>query len=415
MRVRLRPLALLAFLTITFILDTFNGLSGFLSALLSVLVPSVFLISLIQLIYSLFSFTFHQNFSNDHPLKGEIVRYELHTANESLLPMAQGTCSFSAPDPLHSFKNPITISTARKASSVYTEEIHCAYRGTYIIGLSGYTFREALGIFEIEERIEPRVFHVYPELVKLKENIEKLTDSSGADMMGTKAQEDDIAIFEYVRPIREGRVAHRIAWKRWAATGIPVEIIHGQSRTAALRIVLDLWPLDISETPEAELEKLAAEDIAISAVFSILQYLVNQAIPVSLILGGDEKSVLVDSQESFQRLYDQSTSIIFSDERFPASAFSPGPSTLLVSTRPLVVAEALKGKKKFDLFTAYEEALTRRGEPHLLICPPSRTCDREKELLDALIDRQGELVGKALLRLADSRLGTEDIIHALCT
>lgn len=415
MRVRLRPLALLAFLTISFILDTFNGLSGFLSTLLSVLVPSVFLLSLIQLIYSLFSFTFHQNFSTDHPLKGEIVRYELHTANESLLPIAQGSCRFSAPGHLRSFKNPILISTARKASRVYTEEIRCAYRGTYIIGLSGYAFKEALGIFEIEEEIEPRIFYVYPELVKFKENIERLTDSSGADMMGTKAQNDDIAIFEYVRPLRENRAAHRIAWKRWAATGIPVEIVHGQSRTAALRIVLDLWPLDISEYPEAELEKLAAEDIAISAVFSVLQYLVNEAIPVSLVLGGEDKSVLVDSLENFHRLYDQSTSIIFSDKRFPASAFSPGPSTLLISTRPLVTASASKGKKELDLFTAYEEALTRRSEPHMLICPPARTCDGEKELLDALINSQGDLAGKALLKLADSRLGTEDIIHALCT
>ncbi len=410
MRLRVKPLALLSFFTISFILNTFSGLSGVLSTLLSILLPAVLVCSLVQLVYSSLSFTFHQTFSNDHPLKGEVVRYELHTANESILPVAEGICLFSAPGQLNAFRDSMPLSTGGGDSQVYTEEIRCAYRGTYIIGLSLYSFKESLGIFQLEETIERRVFYVFPELVKLNSNIERLARSSGADQPGSAASEDDITIFEYIREMQAGRSARRIAWKRWAATGIPGEIIHGQSRSSALTVVLDLWPLECQGA-----DRLAAEDMAVSALFSVLQYLSRELIPVTMVLGGDEKRTLIDSSDDFTRLYDQSTNIIFSDTRFPSSAFLPGQATLLITTRPLIGKGQENVRANTDLFTAFEHALTRGCEPHMLICPPPSRADEERKYLDTLIERQAENGGKARLALADSRRGAEDIINALCS
>ncbi len=392
MRIRLRPLHFLAFCTFAFVLNTFSGLAGPLSSLISVLLPSVFFCSVLQLALSWFFFAFHQSFSNDHPLKGEVVRFELHTSNESAIPFARGMCRISAPDPRE-------IALDLKP---YQAEIRCAYRGAYSIGLVEYGFTDALGLVHLEEQIEPRIFYVYPELAKLDSGLDKLASASGTDQPKVDAREEDLSIFEYIRNLRDGRPARRIAWKHWAATGIPSEIVHGQSRSSALRIVLDLFPL-----PSEETERLAAEDIAVSAAFSALQYLTSAGIPAEFVLGSAERGSLLSSPEDFRQAFDHSTNIIFVDRRFPAAAFLPGPATLLISTRPLIEAG-----EKADLFSECEKAIKRGTGVHLLVCPPPSEADAERRALETLRERQAAFGGNALLELADSRHGLEEIIHA---
>ncbi len=407
MRIRVKPVALLSFCTLTVILNTFSGLAGPVSSVIAVLLPSLFICSMVQLALSTHFFTFHQVFSNDHPLKGEIVHYELHTANEGFLPLARGECRLAAQGQPSVLGNSVPIPIDGNGSQIHTAEIRCAYRGTYIIGLTFFSFTDALGLVCLEERIEPRLFYVYPEIVKLDATIERFAQSSGADQPGSTEKDEDPTIFEYLRPLRAGGSARRIAWKRWAASGIPSETVSGQSRSSALRLVLDLWP-----GPADTGEKLASEDMAISATFSILHYLSAAHIPVELVLGSMAQSMMIDSTEAFMELFDQSTNILFSDPVFPAVAFSMGITTLLVTTRPLI--ETKHAGENTDLFTAIENALPRGCEPHLLLCPPPSTADDEKKSLETLIERQTTLGGTSLLRLADSRRGTEDAAHALC-
>ena len=416
MRIRVRPVAFVSFCTLAVILNTFAGLAGPLSSVLAVLLPSLFACSMLQLALGAHFFTFHQTFSNDHPLKGEIVRYELHTANEGFIPLPRGECRFAAQGQSTSLGDSVPVPVAGNSSRVHTADIRCAYRGTYVIGLSLFGFTDALGLLRLEEKIEPRVFYVYPELVKLAAGIERFARSSGADQPGSDEKDEDPTIFEYLRPLRGGGSARRIAWKRWAASGIPSETVNGQARSASLRLVLDLWPgRQLRPSGETVTDKLASEDMAVSAVFSVLRHLSSAGIPVELVLGAAEKGIMVDSSEDFTELFDQSTNIIFSDPAFPAAAFTPGSSTLLVTTRPLAGTGAECGGESIDLFTAFENALPRGCEPHLLLCPPPSTADAEKQGLETLVERQSTRGGKALLRLADSRQGTEDAARALST
>jgi hypothetical protein len=410
MRIRANPLALLVFCTFSFILNTFAGLAGPLSTIISVLLPSVLLASLIQLALSWHFFSWHQVFSCDHPQKGETVRYLLHTANESRLPLAQGACKFSSFILSDDFTNTVGLPSGPGETRNFEAGIHCSWRGTYSIGISGFSFTDALGLISIEEQIEPRVFYVYPELVTLDSRIEKLARSSGSDQPGIQANDGDSAIFEYIAPLRESRYPKRIAWKRWAATGIPGEIIHGKSRSTALTIVLDLWP-----GYSSGVDKLASEDVAVSAVFSVLQYLSREQIPAELILGGDERGIPVDSTEAFNELLSRSTNIIFSDERFPFSAFSSGPAVLLVTTRPLIEQPRLPGSPETDLFTAFEDALLRGTEPHILLCPPPSQVTEQRACIETLAERQSVVGGITLLRLAEPGCGPEEIAHALCS
>ena len=403
--IRIRPIPLISICTFSFVLGTFSGLAGFLSAFLSVILPVVCITSLIHLFISWQFFAMHQNFSNDHPGKGEIVRYSLRMTNEGFIPLASGMCHFADPGSAGPHIKEAPIPNKGHETISHDAEIRCSYRGTYVIGLSSISFYDIIGMLEVETAIEPRVFYVYPELIPLDGRVDRLASSSGSDKPGSNSREEDPTIFEYLSPLAPGKMARHIAWKRWAATGIPAETIHGQARSSALTVVLDLWPGYGTGT-----EKLASEDVAMSAVFSLLQYLAKEQIPVELIYGGLESGTSIDSPERFAEIFDQTTSVIFNDARFPVAAFNGGTTALLVTTRPLI--DYMK-TTPLDLFTAYESGLMGGNVPHMLICPPPGRADEERKILTMLIEKQTAYEAKGLLSLADSRRGLEDIANAL--
>jgi hypothetical protein len=404
-RVRIKPLPFIAFCTFSIVLGTFSGLAGFFSSFVSVLLPALFFASVLHLIVSWQNFAFHQNFSNDHPLKGESVRFSLSMSNESPVPAAEGLCHFADPGPSAAFARETDTPVRAHESRLHEAEIRCAWRGTYVIGLSSISFRDVTGMIAVEEKIEPRTFYVYPELVQPGTGIERLARSSGSDRPGANNREEDPAIFEYVAPLVPGRPARHIAWKRWAATGIPAEMIHGQARSSALTVVLDLWPGYESGT-----EKLASEDMAMSAAFSVLRYLARERIPAELVYGSHADAIPIATQEQFTEIFDQTTNVIFDDPVFPESAFDPGKTVLLVSTRPLI---DYRKTMPVDLFTAYEGSLARGAVPHLLVCPPPARADAERRALESLAEIKSSLGVPGLLALADSRRGLEDLINAL--
>lgn len=401
MRVRVSLPGFAAFATASLILGTFSDLAGPMSAFVAVFPLTLALASVAHLVYSWRFFSFHQDFSTDHPQKGETVMYGLHMVNEGPLPLAPGECGFSRPGPAAVISARVRTPAGIAETVAHPEEIHCPWRGTYEIGLTEIRFRDALSIIEIAEFTEPRIFYVYPELVRLDPSVTSLARTSGSDRAGTGLLDSDASIFEYLAPLRDGSTPRRVAWKRWAASGVPAEIVTGQSRSSALRLVLDLRP---SSTRRSE--RLQAEDLATSAAFSVLREFARQEIPVEFILGGEDRGILVDSQEAYLRLFDASTNIIFSDSRFPAAAFTPGAAALLITTRPIVEADD-------DVFTFYEEALAKGTEPHVLACPPPENEAAVRKAMESLIERQQSAGSKGLLRVAFPEGGTRELEHAL--
>ncbi len=406
MTVRVKAPALAAYVTIALILGTFSDLAGPLSAFVAAFPPALGAASLLHLILSWRFFSFHQSFSTDHPQKGETVRYGLHMVNEGPIPLAPGRCAFSKPGPQDVIAASALTPTGIGESVTQEENIHCPWRGTYEIGLQAVIFRDSLGIVEIAEYAEPRVFYVYPELVRLDPSVAALTRASGSDRAGGGAVERDASIYEFLAPLRDGEAPERVAWKRWAATGSPARIQTGQSRSSALRLVLDLRPCSGRRD-----ERLQAEDLATSAVFSVLEELVRQEIPVELILGGEDRGILVDCRETFERLFDASTNLIFDDRRMPAAAFSTvsagGTVALLVTTRAIIETG------KDDLFTLYEECLAKGTEPHVLACPPRSLEAGVRRSVETLAERQLACGSRSLLRLADCGGGTKELAGAL--
>jgi hypothetical protein len=409
MRIRVRLSSLAAFLTITAILATFAGLAGALSSFIALLLPSLFTASIIHLVISWRFFSYHQSFSTDHPQKGETVRYTLYAVNEGPIPLAPGECVFSDPGPSASFGGNLPVPHRPYGSLDFEKDIHCAWRGTYEIGLTSVRFADALGILTFEERLDPRIFYVYPELVRLDAGVERLAHSTGADRPGTAREMEDPSIFECVVPLEAGRSARHIAWKRWAATGVPARIAHGQARTSALRVYLDLWPGE-----KGSAGKLASEDMAVSVMFSVLRHLAENGIPAIFQTGSNGRPVPVHTTEEFSRLFDLSTGVIFNDSALPLAAFEGDVSTLLVTTRTLDAQSPTTQITGLDLFNLFDGAIRAGSAPHLILCPPPHETGQTQKEADALAELRRLAGDPGLVRVIDCEKDAREIFNALC-
>lgn len=423
MRIRINVRALVTVTLAALVLASFGNLAGPVSALLAISLPSLALASVLHLGISWHNLAFHQDFSNDHPQKGERVHFVLHLTNQGPFPLAPGIAYLAQTgwQEGNGTQGSETIGLpikSRKALEI-SRDIHCAWRGIYIAGLERIVLRDVLGLVTLEESLEPRIFYVLPELVSLDPRVEDLAQATGADREGRGGEERDLSIFEYLAPLQAGQTSRHIAWKYWARTGEPAVIEHGQSQSAGLSISLDLWP-GLEGT-----EKLAAEDLAVSAAFSLLRHFARHAIPTRFDADG-QHPVLIDSVEDFEELYEHSTGIIGKFGPIPEEAFAPGTARLFITTRPLSRLSAkqlARGRSAGtpvydentgdDLFEACRAAYRRGESPHILLCPPPSRVAEEFKALDLLEEMRQQSGSRTLLAIADSRLGVQELTHVL--
>lgn len=395
MKIRIRWLNAIIFIAILLIIATFGGFAGYLSFVISIFLPVYAVVSIIYLIISWNIFAYHQNFSTDHPQKGEKIQFVIKLVNDGKIPLTSGTCKFTVLGNESRISLPVGCLPGAKKTIVHETEIVCPYRGTYTAGIESIMLSTPLGIIQTEIELSPHVFYVYPELCTLDSSIEEYAVSAGVTVHGSTRGGSDPSIFEYTIPLREELPGTRIAWKRWASTAIPSAIISGRAKSKGLTVVLDLYPCDVPIE-----EKLAAEDLVISAFFSVIRYLVNHEIPVRLVTGSSSMRY-IDSQETYETLFDRSTGLLFNDLSFPSAAFEEDGGAILFTCRPIS-----------EFFQEYEKSLYTYSEPNLFICPPVSKYLEEKKHADLIQDRRYVISSHTLFYVADVKKGIKEVSDA---
>lgn len=395
MHIRIKWMNAIIFIVVMIIMAAFGGFAGYLSFVISMLLPIYAVVAIIHLVISWNILAYHQSFSTNHPLKGEKIKFAIELTNEGHIPLCGGTCKFTVVGNENVLTLPVGALPGTKKTIEYQTEICCPYRGTYTAGIESITLSTPLGIIQTEMEILPQVFYVYPEVCELNSSLEQYTESSGVTVPGSIRGGSDMSIFEYVVPLREEMPGARICWKRWASTGIPSAIITGRAKSKGLSIVLDLYHLSVSDE-----ERLPCEDMVISAAFSVIHYLVLHDIPVLFSCGsGSAKSI--DSESTWQALYDSSTNILFDDDSFPRAAFDDETGSILFSCRPLS-----------ELYSSYEKSLYVGNEPHMFICPPLVNQEEEKRHADLIRDKRYSVSSKSLFYVADVTSTIKEAMNA---
>lgn len=395
MRIRVKWVNAIIYIAVMLIIATFGGFAGYLSFVISIFLPVYTIVVLLHLIISWYILAYHQTFSTNHPQKNEKIKFSIKLANDGKIPLVAGKCKFTVLGHESLISLPVGCLPGAKRTVEYETEICCPYRGTYTAGIESIMLYTPLGIIQTEIDVSPQVFYVYPELCNMDSSLEEYAVSSGATVPGSNRGGSDPSIFEYTVPLKEELPGARINWKRWASTGIPSAIISGRAKSRGLTVVLDLYPCDVSDE-----ERLAAEDIVISAAFSVIRYLVMHEIPV-YFAAGSASVRLIDGEESWKSLFDHSTSILFKDASFPSVAFDESTGAILFSSRPLA-----------ELYHEYEKALYTGSEPHLFICPPLSHQKEEKRHADLIRDRRYAVSSRSLFYVADVNNGIKEVTDA---
>jgi uncharacterized protein (DUF58 family) len=276
------------------------------------------ILSLLYLLLTFFPLKYYQDFSTEHPMKGESVIYRLSLANETLLPLHYLTVEFKTIHPfMEEVLPPFTtyIRARNRIENVY--EIHCPFRGIYTVGLESLAAEDPLHFFVFRRRVWYRTFYVYPRVLPLRsfstgmERSERLAQGSSTGAV------PDYALFSRLRSYRHGESLRHAAWKKFASTGTPFLKEYDTSAEPGVTIYFDL-----RQTGLTGLRALETEDVSVDILVALVKYYLDQRVPVTVRAPG--RSVYNfqgNSQSSFQAFYLSTMELIFQPTISPGALY----------------------------------------------------------------------------------------------
>jgi uncharacterized protein (DUF58 family) len=309
------------------------------------------LVSLAYLIFTFLSLKYHQQFSTEHPAKGETVTYKLTLANETLLPLHQLSVEFK---PIRSHMEdalPAFTTFVRARGRIENSyEILCPFRGVYSVGLESLAAEDPLHFLGFRREIWHRTFYVYPRVLPLR------SFSTGNERGQRPAQGSssgavpDYALFSRLREYRQGESLRHVAWKKLASTGTPYLRQYDTSAEPGVSIYLDLRP-----TRSTGLKALETEDVSVETVVALVLYYLEREIPLSVRAPGrTEYTFRGEKRADFPRFYASTMELQFQPAVSPAALYHLDRGTAGHRSGSALIVSHL-----FDpeVFSAVEESL----------------------------------------------------------
>ncbi|WP_156888283.1 DUF58 domain-containing protein [Spirochaeta cellobiosiphila] len=288
------------------------------SGVLGLVVKGIFFFYPVSLffftLYSYLSIRYTQNFSKEHLCKGDEVQYKLLIENSGALSSVIITAHFKKVHPylkqeLEDFK--ITLSPGRSIKKQY--KVSCPYRGIYVLGLSTIVIQDHWGIFCFKISIWQRTFYVYPRLLTFTHYTLRYLGFSEGQLSNAIGIQNNFSLFAYMEEYKWGDPLNRFDWKRWLYRNQAVIKMYEQELTEGVCLIFDTFAYrnDIKN-----LEEWADQDCLIEVLFALLDYFVNNHIPLVLLIPMPEiREVIFSSQDDIQDFINHSLEICFSPEK----------------------------------------------------------------------------------------------------
>jgi uncharacterized protein (DUF58 family) len=275
-------------------------------------------LSLSYLLLTFLRLKYYQDFSSEHPAKGESVVYRLILANETFLPLHHLTASFKTIHPYMEAVLPRFTTYIRASNRLETAyEIHCPFRGIYTVGLESLAAEDPLHLLVLRRRVWYRTFYVYPRVLQLRRFSTGTERSQRLSQGASTGAVPDFALFSRLRTYRYGESLHHVAWKKFAATGTPHIKVYDTSAEPGVSIYFDLRP------PEASgLKSLETEDVSVDILVALVKYYLDQGVPVTVRAPGRNVYTFRGSNPSgFQRFYQSTMELLFQPTVSPAAFY----------------------------------------------------------------------------------------------
>ncbi len=241
-------------------------------------------LSFIHLMLIRFYLRYHQEFSSEHPLKGEEVIYKLSIKNESIFMSTPILFRFRVALPRFGGETDRSI-VILKSGEIYSKErvINCPVRGVYTVGLESLIVTDFFGFFRFRLPVWHRTFYVYPRLLSVVPT-RFLNESTGAEIVGSATGElDDVTLFRTLTEYQRGESIQHIAWKKFAALGEPFLKEYDTTSQPGVSIYLDTRRIGPLST-----NTLISEDCSIEVLVALVKYFISTGICVYVNAAGWE-------------------------------------------------------------------------------------------------------------------------------
>ncbi|MBN2532245.1 MAG: DUF58 domain-containing protein [Spirochaetales bacterium] len=266
--------------------------------------------SFFMLLFTYTNARFSQNFSTEHPVKGENVEYTIHFTNETKLPFPHVNMSFKTITPLMDMHLPeysVFIKPGGEFKKLFT--INCPYRGIYTVGLEKVVIEDLLHFIRFKLKVWHNTFYVYPRILELTNFSPGMEDIAGGDKGLPFGGEPDYAMFDQLKEYREGEAIKHIYWKKFAITGRPYMKQFDTSPRPAVRIYFDL-----TKSQEKYVSELEIEDTSVEILTALVKYFLDHEIKTSVKAPGREFFNFYGKDAGdFKEFYDSTTNLIFQD------------------------------------------------------------------------------------------------------
>jgi uncharacterized protein (DUF58 family) len=359
------------------------------------------LLSLSILLLTFLRLKYYQDFSNEHPAKGESVVYRLILANETFLPLHRLEVGFKT---IHPFMETVLprfttyIRAGDRLERVY--EIHCPFRGIYTVGLESLAAEDPLHFLVLRRQVWFRTFYVYPRVLPLQrfstgtERSERLTQGASTGAV------PDFALFSQLRAYRSGESLHHLAWKKFASTATPYIKVYDTSAEPGVSIYFDLRP-----TQNPGLKALETEDISVDILVALVKYYLDRRVPIAVRAPGRRVySFRGSGPAGFRRFYLSTMELLFQPTMSPSALYRLDKQTGGYQSSSAIIVSHL-----FDpeIFSTVDGSLAA-DTPVALILNRSGYAQRERKAVVPYLFSLGE-------RGADIRFvdGPENIVENL--
>ncbi|UCF98069.1 MAG: DUF58 domain-containing protein [Spirochaetaceae bacterium] len=359
------------------------------------------ILSLSYLLLTFFRLKYYQDFSTEHPMKGESVVYRLILANETLLPLHYLNVEFKT---IHPYMEEVLprfttyIRARQRLESVY--EIHCPFRGIYTVGLESLAAEDPLHFFVFRRRVWYRTFYVYPRVLPLRSFSTGMERSERLAQGSSTGSVPDYALFSQLRSYRHGESLRHAAWKKFASTGTPFLKVYDTSAEPGVTIYFDL-----RQTKAAGLKALETEDISIDILVALVKYYLDHDVPVTVRAPGRTVYTFQGfGQSSFQRFYLSTMELLFQPTISPGAMYHLDKQTGgYESTSAIIISHLFDP----EVFSTVDESLSGDSPVSLILNRSGYPRAERKVILPYLysLSERG-----ANVRFVD---GPEDIVESL--
>ena len=281
-----------------------GGIFGYVSRFLLVLL----VLDLLHLFWCFHRIRYSQNFSTTHPVKGQDVEYLLRLRLESPIPGVRLRVRFKGIRQdlrLDYGMKPLDFFPGAGTFDEYRKQVQCPFRGIYTVGMDSLELQDTLAMIWIKVPVWFITFYVYPRLIELDSC--RLAGEGKRELASSLPDGTvvDPTRFRSLSGYRPGDSVRHLAWKKYAATGIP--FIREWERSAFPGITLYL---DTQRRGEADYQSLLTEDCALEILLALAHWFLRQDIPV-FIRGEAGMFRLEDRTVAFSRFVANTANIVF--------------------------------------------------------------------------------------------------------